>query len=147
MSSPQVLLHNNSPVATDFLAVLDSEAGGSEHGVDMSEGLALACTPGGRGQGCWREQGHPPSSEAMIHVIPTQVRSVNDYFPYDVELMHRTRNPFLHVSVIHSILAITEPQGESNRPIQAYMYVCKELVLWFDIHVVSSHALKTAIFL
>ena len=73
----QVVLCNDSPVSTDFLAVLDSEAGGSEHGVDMSEGLALACSPGGRGQGCWREQGHPPSSEAMIRVTPTQVRPVD----------------------------------------------------------------------
>ena len=131
MSSPQVLLHNNSPVATDFLAVLDSEAGGSEHGVDMSEGLALACTPGGRGQGCWREQGHPPSSEAMIHVTPTQVRSVNDYFPYDVELMHRTRNPFLHVSVIHSILAITVLESLRGKATDRYRRTCMCAKNWF----------------
>ena len=41
---PQVVLHSNSPVSADLLAVMDSEVGGSEHGVDMNEGLALACT-------------------------------------------------------------------------------------------------------
>ncbi len=74
--SRKALLFNNSPVATDYLAVLDGQAEGSEHGVDKSEGLALACTAGGLGQSKWREQGYPPSSESLVNVSPAQVSTL-----------------------------------------------------------------------
>ena len=71
----KAILYNDSPVSTQFLAVLDSQAEGSEHGIDMSESLAMACTPGGLGQSKWREQGTSPYSESLIQVNPAQVCS------------------------------------------------------------------------
>lgn len=71
--SRKALLFNDSPVTTDYLAVLDGQAEGSEHGVDQREGLALACTTGGLGQSRWREQGHTPPTESLLSVTPPQV--------------------------------------------------------------------------
>ena len=71
----QGILYNNSPVVTEFMAVLDSEGvGGMVRGVDRREGLAMACTGGGLGQDQWREQGEAPSGEELITVTPMQVR-------------------------------------------------------------------------
>ena len=69
----KAMLFNNSPVGTEFLAVLDNQAVGSEHGVDMSENLARACTSGGLGQSKWREQGSSPTTESLINITPMQV--------------------------------------------------------------------------
>lgn len=71
-------LYNNSPVETDFIAVLDSEAVGGTQGVDKSEGLAMACTGGGLGQHRWREQGDAPSGETLINITPMQVCDCNE---------------------------------------------------------------------
>ena len=69
----KALLYNDSPVATEFLVVLNAGARGSEHGVDMSEGLAMACTEGGLGQTRWKEQGDSLSSEVLFQVRPDKV--------------------------------------------------------------------------
>lgn len=71
--SRNVLLFNNSPVATQYVAVLDSSGVGGEAGVDMSEGLAMACTSGGLGQRKWREQGDAPGQETVLSLNPSQV--------------------------------------------------------------------------
>ena len=71
----KVLLYNNSPVATQYVAVLDSGGVGSESGVNTSEGLAMACTTGGLGQRQWREQGDSPIADTIISVNPPQVLS------------------------------------------------------------------------
>ncbi len=71
--SRKALLFNNSPVATQYVVVLDSNGVGSEAGVDMSEGLAMACTSGGLGQTKWKEQGDAPSQEAVVSLNPSQV--------------------------------------------------------------------------
>jgi len=70
----KVVLYNSSPVATQYMAVLDSGCAGSEDGVNMSEGLAMACTSGGLGQNQWKEQGCAPSQSTIVAVNPTQVR-------------------------------------------------------------------------
>lgn len=47
----------------------------TEGGVDMSEGLAMACTSGGLKQGKWKEQGDAPSNESVVSVTPLEVSS------------------------------------------------------------------------
>ena len=73
MYTRQVILYNDSPVATEFLCLLDTGARGSEVGVSEREGVALACTEGGVGQDRWREQGDAPTSEKLLRVDPAQV--------------------------------------------------------------------------
>lgn len=67
------LLYNNSPATTDYIVLLDESAVGSEKGVDMSEGLSMACSSGGLAQRKWREQGHSPNIDSLIQVSPSQV--------------------------------------------------------------------------
>ncbi len=71
--SRKALLYNASPVATQYMAVLDRGGLGSVAGVDMSEGLAMACTSGGLGQNKWREQGDAPEQETVVSLNPPQV--------------------------------------------------------------------------
>ena len=71
--SRKALLYNNSPVATQYMAVLDRGGLGTVAGIDMSEGLAMACTSGGLGQSKWREQGDPPEMETVVSLNPSQV--------------------------------------------------------------------------
>lgn len=79
------ILYNNSPVVTEFMAVMDSEGvGGMVRGVDRREGLAMACTGGGLGQDQWREQGDAPSGEELITVTPMQVRTYVQILPFFV---------------------------------------------------------------
>lgn len=68
-----VILYNDSPVATGFLCLLDTSAEGSEVGVDGREGVSMAYTEGGPGQGRWREQGDAPPVERLLRVEPAQV--------------------------------------------------------------------------
>ena len=60
-------------MATQYMAVLDRGGLGSVAGVDMSEGLAMACTSGGLGQNKWREQGDAPEQETVVSLNPPQV--------------------------------------------------------------------------
>ena len=69
----RVILYNDSPVATGFLCLLDTHAEGSEVGVDGREGVSMAYTEGGPGQGRWREQGDAPPAERLLRVEPAQV--------------------------------------------------------------------------
>ena len=58
-------------MSTDYLCLLDKRARGSE--VGGTEGVAMALTEGGPGQGRWREQGSTPPHESIISVLPSQV--------------------------------------------------------------------------
>lgn len=69
----KALLFNNSPVVSHFIVLLDDSVQGNEGGVDMSEGLAMACTSGGLGQTKWKEQGDVPSEESVISIFPSEV--------------------------------------------------------------------------
>ena len=51
-------------MSTDYLCLLDKRARGSE--VVGEEGVAMALTEGGPGQGRWREQGSTPPHESII---------------------------------------------------------------------------------
>ena len=54
-------------MSTDYLCLLDKRARGSE--VGGAEGVAMALTEGGPGQGRWREQGSTPPHESIISVL------------------------------------------------------------------------------
>lgn len=71
--SRKVLLYNNSPVSTQYLAVLNNNVDGSVDGMYVNEGLAMVCSKGGLGQKAWREQGNALPGENLVQVIPMQV--------------------------------------------------------------------------
>ena len=69
----KVVLHNKCPASTNYLVLLDENAVGNEKGVDMSEGLAMACNRGGLAQTRWKEQGFSSEIDSLIQVYPSQV--------------------------------------------------------------------------
>ena len=60
-------------MATQYLALLDNSVRENIGGVDMSEGLAMACTSGGLKQAKWKEQGDAPNNESVVSVTPLEV--------------------------------------------------------------------------
>ena len=58
-------------MSTDYLCLLDKSARGSE--VGGAEGVAMALSEGGVGQGRWREQGTAPPTQSLLSVLPSQV--------------------------------------------------------------------------
>ncbi|CAI8005307.1 hypothetical protein GBAR_LOCUS4137, partial [Geodia barretti] len=83
----QVILFNESPVSTDYLCLLDKRARGSE--VGGTEGVAMALTEGGPGQGRWREQGSTPPHESIVSVLPSQ----GTLLPYEKRKLELTFAP------------------------------------------------------
>ena len=73
--SRNVLLFNNSPVSTQYIAVMNSNAEGSVEGMDVDDGLSVMCYKQGRRQEGCKEQSSALPGESLLQVIPTQVHN------------------------------------------------------------------------
>lgn len=71
--SRSVLLFNNSPVSSRYLAVIDSNAEGTVDGLNVNEGLAMVCTDGGHHLKPCSPQDSAIPGETLVQVIPMQV--------------------------------------------------------------------------
>ena len=71
--SRRVLLFNNSPVSTQYLAVINSNADGSVDGMNVNEGLAMVCTNGSQHLKACKPQHNALPGETLVEVIPMQV--------------------------------------------------------------------------
>lgn len=121
-----VILYNDSPVATGFLCLLDTRAEGSEVGVDGREGVSMAYTEGGPGQGRWREQGDAPPVERLLRVEPAQVSRRDKQTGHIFECMNILCQLYLHVYICKVIeltfmLAASDPSHHTFACI--YMYI------------------------
>ena len=70
--SRKVLLYNDSPVSTQYLAVLNADAEGAVDGMDANKELAMVWS---KTQDFYKDQGHVQSGETMLQVVPMQVKS------------------------------------------------------------------------
>ena len=85
-------------MSTDYLCLLDKRARGSE--VGGAEGVAMALTEGGPGQGRWREQGSTPPHESIISVLPSQVYTPTHcvYGPVNLHAL------LMYLYVVHTVM-------------------------------------------
>lgn len=71
--SRKVLLFNDSPVSTQYLAVIDSNADGCIDGMNVNEGLAMVCTDSGQHLRACQPQDNALPGETLVQVTPMQV--------------------------------------------------------------------------
>lgn len=84
--SRRVLLFNNSPVSTQYLAVINSNAEGSVDGMNVNEGLAMVCSNGGQYLKACKPQDNALPGETLVEVIPMQVHVCQQL--YNLAIFH-----------------------------------------------------------